>query len=321
MNKWNLLDILYQNASEYISGEKISESLNVTRSAIWKYMNELKSDGYEIESRSKVGYRLTVPEDVLNAYELDSQLKALGLGDVDSVFFRTLHSTNTFAKAHEAEHKSSLIVAESQTAGRGRFDRFFHSGGGGIYMSAVFRSGTADNLQLATVIAALAVVRMISAEADISASIKWPNDILFERRKLCGILTEASVEAESRRLLYLVIGIGLNVNERESDFNGGIADIATSLKMITGRQFNRARLIALILAELHKLLQTDQESILAEYRRHIILDVPVTIKSYTENFTGTAVDIDASGRLIVETENGEHKTVQSGEIEFVRDTR
>lgn len=229
--KEEVLRTLQENQADYISGQGLADRLCVSRHAVWKAIDKLRAEGFDIEARTNRGYRLIGACDVLSAEAVAACLdKSAGFA---LEYTEEIDSTNNRARAlaEAGCDEWTVVLAESQTAGRGRLGRQFYSPkGGGIYMSVVVRPDCeVQYANMLTLAAAAAVVEAIEAVCDIKAQIKWVNDIFVNMRKVCGILTEASVGLEEQRLRYAVVGIGINVAPPPGGFPEALADIATSI--------------------------------------------------------------------------------------------
>lgn len=314
-----ILEILRQ-ANDYVSGEQLSRELGVSRSAVWKNINHLRSSGYVIHSVTNRGYKLCTAPDILSADEIRNGLETLALGK-NICALDEVDSTNEEAKRQGtlgAPH-GSVFVAERQTGGKGRLGRAWVSPPGtGIWMSVLLRPAIAPSeVPQITLITGLAVCRAIRACTGCEALIKWPNDIVIGSKKVCGILTEMA--AEEDRINYIVAGIGINVNTES--FPEELAKKATSLFMETGMHISRSALVRTILQELencydHFLTEVTAD-LLTPYRKFCVSlnrSVTVTRGNPPVPVTGTAVDISSNGELVVRTPGGTLLYVNSGEV-------
>lgn len=318
---------LKKNKGSYVSGESLSEILGVSRTAVWKHINELKKEGYVIESTSRKGYRLVSGPDILNPFEIGYNLETKILGS-SILYFDVIDSTNNYAKkvASEGCKDGTVIIAESQIAGRGRLGRTWDSSDKkGIWMSVILKPLVApEDVQIITLAASVAVVSAINQISGIKAGIKWPNDIIIEGRKVCGILTEMSTEME--QVNFLVIGIGLNVNHESEDFPSDIKDKAISLKMAGCREciaghgnFDRIEIIKRILCELEriysKITNGTVSEIISEWKQNsVTLGKEVKVSSRERQYSGIAIDITDEGKLIVKCTDGVTREISTGEI-------
>lgn len=307
-----------RNTKEYVSGQELCEKLGVSRTAVWKGMQKLKEEGYRIEAVPNKGYRLTESPDVLSAEELESIRKTAWAGQ-KIVYYDVTDSTNIQAKrlADEGAPHGTLVVAERQSAGRGRRGRYWESAEHeGIFMTILLRPEfKPEQASMLTIIAAMAVTKAIRTMLQLSANIKWPNDIVLNGKKICGILTEMNTEIDA--INYVVIGIGINVSNRQ--FGEEAAEIATSIAMESGLQVHRAELIESVWEWFEFYYDRfckdgNLERIQKEYDACLVnRDRQVRILDPKEPFVGIARGITKTGELIVETEEGV-KLVSSGEV-------
>ncbi len=308
-----------KNAQGPVSGEALSEQLGVSRTAVWKTIGALREEGYEISSRTRLGYQLVHIPDILTAEEMTPLLATVRLGRTIYAY-ETVDSTNRRAKqlADEGAPDGSLVIAEEQSAGRGRLGRAWTSPPkSGVWMSLLLRpQAEVADLVLITLICGLAVCEALRDAAGVDAGIKWPNDVVVDGRKICGILTEMSAEAE--RITALIPGIGINVGHRE--FPPELSDKATSLYLATGKLWRRAEIAAAVLNHLEPMLDEYlrdgmSEGLLNRYRsRCVTLDREVLVISRDGEKTGRAVDVTPDGKLVVEQPDGKRAELFSGEV-------
>lgn len=314
--KEDVLEILLQNKGKPVSGTEIGRQLHMTRAAVWKDIKALQDMGYRIAAATNKGYCLSSEQDILNASEIRQYLHTKTLGQRIDCYSVT-DSTNLRAKqaAQNKEPAGYVAVADSQTNGRGRFGRTFYSPDKtGIYMSVLLRPDLSiSETALITAAVSVCVAEAVEALTDCAVQIKWVNDLFVGGKKICGILTEAAVEFETRRAEYVVVGIGVNLktDQMPSELQkiaGGIADHCTAP--------NRCRLIAEILNRMeHMLDHFSPETFIDAYRRRSnVIGKRVSIHQGTETAYGRALDIDDQARLIVKTDTGEIRALNSGEI-------
>ena len=292
--------------------------LDVSRTAIWKVMNQLKDEGYVIDAVKNKGYKLIQTPDIVTAEEVDSLLETEWTGH-PVVYEEEQESTNQTAKmlAEQGASHGTLVVAERQVSGRGRRGRPWHSPkGSGIWMSILLRPQIHPmSASMLTLVAAMAVYDAISSRVE-GCAIKWPNDIVINGRKVCGILTEMSSELDN--IHYVVIGIGINVNT--DDFPEDIAAVAASMHVITGEYYKRAEIIADVWKSFEKyydqFLQTENLSLMVEsYNQRLVnMGRKVYIEERGSQYEGTACGIDSEGALLVEKTDGTRTAVISGEV-------
>ena len=323
MSRQRILALLRAEEGAFLSGEQLSERLGLSRTAIWKAVRGLRQEGYEIEARTGMGYRLVSAPDVLTEAEIRSFFSESKETGRNLLCFDTIDSTNTFARriAMEGAAGGTAVIADSQTAGRGRMGRSFQSPKGkGIYLSVLFRPHLPpERMMSVTALAGLAVCDAVERVCGVRPGLKWPNDPVLGNRKLCGVLTEMALEGETGQVQHLVVGVGINVHHTPADFQDEVADIATSLRMELGKPVSRPRLTAALLEELDRmyraLLTGDLTEQLAAYRRDCVnLGKTVQLIGADGRETVTAVDVDETFGLVVRTAKGTEKTVRSGEV-------
>lgn len=318
--KEEILDLIKSSGDEYISGQYISEKLCVSRTAIWKYINSLKEDGYVIESISKRGYKLLSSPDILTFREIKEHLNTKYIGN-KIIHFHSIDSTNKKAKelASLGEGNGTIIISEEQTGGKGRLGRSWVSPKyKGIWLSIILTPDIEPlEVPKITQIAAASVCNAIR-EIGAKGFIKWPNDIIVDSKKVCGILTEMS--GELNRVNYVVVGIGINANLENEDFSDDIKNTATSLKLHLNKGICRKSLAAKVLNNFEELydnflLNLNISKSLDVCRKYsIVLGREVRIINRNEEYIAKAVDIDEQGRLIVENKDGSISPIISGEI-------
>ena len=305
-----VLHLLRGAGEKYISGAQIAERLGVSRTAVWKHIRELQTEGYEIVSQLHHGYRLQEVPDRLLPGEIQNGLQTQRFGK-DVVYYDEVVSTNTAAKrlAAEGAHEGTIVISETQLGGRGRMDRsFFSPKGKGIWCSLILRPPfLPQDAPKCTLLAATALV-LAMADFHLTAGIKWPNDIMAGGKKLVGILTEMSAEMD--KINYLVVGMGINVNILPEDFPAELQDKATSLAILQGECLSRVKFLQAVLERLEQLyeivLRTESfAEVLNLWRKYsLTLGNQVSVIGPKETFQGEALDIDADGALLVQTEHG-----------------
>ena len=315
---YRILELLRRQEG-FLSGEDIGRELSITRAAVWKGIKKLREEGYEIEAVTNRGYRLTNPETMYNKRELEQGVKTKTMGQ-SIYFYEETDTTNNRARelALEGAPEGTLVVAEKQTAGRGRRGKVWESPlGTGIWMSLVLRPQIAPTeASVLTLLCGLATAEAIEAETGLSAGIKWPNDILINGKKAVGILTE--MDCEMSEVHFVIPGIGINVNT--ASFPPEIAEIATSLYLECGKTVSRRRLVHKVLERLEEHYETflrtgSFAAMLEDYRKHCItLGKEVHVLG-REPFFAEALDITPEGELLVRrADNGKEEVVFSGEV-------
>ena len=299
-----------------VSGERLGEELRVSRNSVWKAVNQLRQDGYEIEAVTNRGYRLMSLPDLLTEEGIRKYLTTERFGR-EMELHDSLDSTNQRAKALAAEGAPHgfLVTADSQTAGRGRLGRSFYSPKhSGVYMSLILRPTCApEKASMITSLTAVAAARAVEKLSGADVKIKWVNDLYIGSRKICGILSEAGFGMEAGQLDYVVVGIGVNV--RKMAFPPELWEIAGSSGNETDTVPDRDRLIAEILNELEKVYgQLETGEFLEESRRRSnVIGRDVLVIQGGSQYPARALDIDGQGRLIVRTETGA-ETLGFGEV-------
>ena len=322
MSRQAVLSLLRQQEG-FVSGGEISRRLGISRTAIWKAVDALRREGYTVEARTGLGYRLLEAPDAVTEPEIRHFLGETDRVGRTLVCLEEVDSTNLRAKqlAAEGAADGTVVVADRQTAGRGRLGRSFQSPGGrGIYLTALLRPALPpERLSPVTAMAGVAVCRAVERICGASPGLKWPNDPVLEGKKLCGILTELSLEGETGRVQDLVLGIGINVSQRPEDFTPEVREMATSLAQALGRPVSRPALAAEVIREVDQLYAAlaagELEPYLAEYRRRCVnLGRTVRLLGPGGGETAEALDIDADFGLVVRTADGTVRTVRSGEV-------
>lgn len=325
MTKDKVLALL-KNQTDYLSGAWISEQIGVSRMAVSSAVKALREEGYDIASSTNRGYLLKNAPDLLNTGEIMGYLPEGFSGSI--LCLDSVDSTNRYLKslALNGAENYTVVLSNEQTSGKGRVGRAFSSPKDkGIYLSLLLypQSLPGGFLQLSdspalTACTALAVRNAISSVCSTDIQIKWLNDLMADGRKLSGILTEMSMESESDHVEYVIIGIGINVNQMLSDFDDSLKEKAVSLRMLTGTKQSRAKLTAALLQEMTAMLSHFPDklpSYLEAYRaanltpgRKVTLNGPEGIRS------GIAEEIENDFSLRVRLDNGEILKVRGGDL-------
>lgn len=315
------LKILMDNIGEFVSGEEISDHLGVTRAAVWKHVDQIREEGYIVESVSRRGYRLVDIPDKIDEIVIKQRLSTEILGS-KIVSVNSTESTNTLAKelASEGCEEGTVIIADEQIGGKGRMGRSWVSPPKkGIWMSIILKPRIAPaKAPLITSMAAIAVARAIEIVTGLKPAIKWPNDILIDDKKVCGILTE--MQGDMDAIHYVVVGIGINVNLDMEDFPQEIEDRATSLKIESGEFISRAKIIREVLKELEEVYAQyvktgDSESIISEIEANsATIGKRIRVTGVNINIEGVAVDIADDGALMVMLDDGQMRKIMSGDV-------
>jgi BirA family biotin operon repressor/biotin-[acetyl-CoA-carboxylase] ligase len=316
-----ILDMLSQKSGEVVTGSELGSKLGISRSAVWRHIKNLRNEGFKIYSRTNSGYLLDGTPDVLSPSRIVSGLTASLGYDID--VYSTIDSTNTFAKSLAVLNipHGKTIVSDCHTFGRGQFGHGFYSpSGSGLYMSVVIRPAlSVSETMLITTAAATAVSDALFSLCGIDAGIKWVNDIYSKKtsKKLCGILTEASMGMETSQLEYAVIGIGINVNN--TSFPAELKKIASSVYLETGRFVERNTLASSILNALDfRLSQIKSAAFLDEYRRRsILIGKDVIVSQGNRSYPARVLEIDDKARLVVRAPNAPITILTSGSVSLI----
>ena len=313
-----VLSTLREAKDTWLSGEELAARLHVTRAAVWKAIQQLRSQGCEIESVTNRGYRLKAEGDVLNEEGIRAYLKH---GALRLHVYDTITSTNTALKtlANQDEPGGLALLAVRQTEGRGRRGRtFFSPADSGLYLSLLLRpSLTPDRATRLTACAAVAAAEAIEEMSGEKADIKWVNDIFLNGRKVCGILTEAGMDFESGQLSYVIIGIGINLRTPEDSFPSEIQETAGSVFGARKVPEIRNRMAALVLDKLMDFAaDPDADAVFEAYRsRSLALGKEIRILSPGRDaVSAKALDLNRDYSLLTELPDGSRVSLNSGEI-------
>jgi len=302
----------------FVSGEYIAEHLGVSRAAVWKQIKSLRNTGYEIESVKNKGYRLVSRPDIPIAEEVTLGLDTQTIGK-DIYYFKSLPSTNMFAKklVKDGVEEGAIVVSDIQLSGRGRKSRNWFSPEGGLWFSVVlYPHIPPERGMLLTMASSVAIVQGIKDATGLHPVIKWPNDLLINGKKVCGILTE--LDAEMDRINYTVVGIGINVNNQLSE---DLQGKATSLIQETGSKVSRVKLLRSILKcfdeNYSRLISGDYDFIRDSWFSHAnIVGREILVHGEKTILKGVVSNVDESGCLILDTRDGSVRVV-SGDVEYL----
>lgn len=311
--------VLEENVGRYVSGADIASELGVTRNAVWKAVVTLKKEGYIVSAVTNRGYCLSEYSDILNMASLRKVLEPRYA--INLKLCKRVTSTNSVLKVMAGKNapEGTIIVAAEQVGGRGRYDRAFASPAGGVYFSILLRPDIpAENSLMITTAAAVAAAEVIEEVSGRKTSIKWVNDIFIGDKKVCGILTEASLGLGGGILDYAILGIGVNVNEPEDGFPKEIKDIAGAVITDDMRVSNpRSRIAGGIINRFFEIYLNMNKSMdfVSEYKkRSVVIGKDVYLISPTDTREVHVVDIDDDCRLIVKSPDGDTFKVSSGEV-------
>lgn len=307
--------------TSWISGQALADTAGVSRTAIWKHIHALRQEGYEIQASSGRGYRLEHAPDRLSAEGVQAGLKTSILGK-DIIFRSQIDSTQNLAKSlgEQGAPEGTVVLAETQNKGRGRRGRIWTAIPHGVAMSIILRPDLPpDQAPHFPLLAGAAIGQAITKSCDLQAGLKWPNDILIHGLKVVGILAE--LDAEMDRINAIYLGIGLNVNALPDEIPADLSTLATSLCIQSGSKVNRLHLVQTVLQELELAYQTYRMHGFAPIRKswkeqNITLGRTVRIVSGHNIRTGTAVDLDPEGALILRSDDNQETIVTAGEVQL-----
>lgn len=317
-----LLDAFTNSEKEFLSGQHLAELIGCTRTAVWKHIEVLRKEGYELEAVRRKGYRIVKVPEKITANEVRLGLTTKRLGQ-HIHYEESVDSTQKIALrlSLDGAPEGTVVIAEEQTAGRGRMARPWHSPKyTGVWMSVILRPDLLpQKAPQLTLIVAVAVVQAIEELTTLHPQIKWPNDLLINGKKITGILTE--MQAESDRINSVIIGIGMNVNQEKDSYPEELRSIATSLLIETGNKVNRAELIRQVLSKLEHLydlyLQEGFYPIKILWESYAIsIGKMITARMLQGNIYGKALGITDDGVLIMEDEQGKIHYIYSADIEL-----
>jgi BirA family biotin operon repressor/biotin-[acetyl-CoA-carboxylase] ligase len=321
MYKDKILKLLRAHAG-FLSGEELASKMGISRTMVWKHIRSLEREGFMIEAVRSRGYRITSSPDLLRIDDIRSGLRTRTVGKIIHVLAQT-DSTNTVAMemASEGAVEGTVVIAEAQTAGKGRLGRKWISPKGNLYLSIIFRpSLPVHKAPLITLMGAVAAASAIRSACSLPAMIKWPNDILLSGRKAGGLLTE--MRAEPDRIKHIVLGIGVDVNMDPAVLPDGVRAISTSLATEAGKSIDRTAFLQHLLRELDRwylLFLANEASVLSEWKTlNCTLGSRVSVNGAGAVFEGQARDIDGEGRLVVVLDDGTEQTVAAGDVTLVR---
>lgn len=322
-NRQSILEFLYRNKGKWVSGEKISRDLGISRTAVWKNINFLRDKGYVIESSSKLGYKFISQGYGFDEYKIKNNLNTKLIGQGSIVIYDETDSTNrqAFNLASQGMEEGSIIIAENQSSGKGRLGRHWVTfPGQGIYFSIILRPpippSKASGL---TIVAAVALSFTLDEFQITNHEIKWPNDILINGRKAAGILSEIKADPDS--IDFIIVGIGINLNIPAELWPDEIKDIASSVTDAAGTEIDRCSFLKVLLSNFEKyyfkFLEDGFSEIIDIWKdRSGIINKKIRATLIDESFTGTVTSVNSEGFLVVSTEDGE-RLINSGDINYI----
>lgn len=318
----DILKHLRASGSEFLSGAELAAALGVSRTAIWKQIKALERAGYCFEAVPSKGYRLLHSPDVLTRAALADGLRTRAVGR-EIILLTETGSTNTIAMelANKGAVEGTVVFAEAQTGGRGRMGRRWASPRGNLYLSVVLRPAVPVHKAPAiTLMAAVAVASVIREHLKVPAGIKWPNDILIAGKKAAGVLTEMSAEPD--RIRHLVFGIGVNVNMDMREAPDDVRRTATTLAAAAGRRIDRSAFAQALLAGLDRWYQRflgNAADVIEAWREmSVTLGSRVAVQGSGLSAEGTAVDVDAEGRLLLQLDDGVLQQISAGDVTILK---
>ncbi len=314
--KKEILEILDENF--FVSGEKIAEKLGVSRTAVWKQISSLKDMGYKISSVKNKGYKLLSKPDKPFDFEIKKDIDTKIIGKRIK-YFNSLSSTNKYAKENIEKNflEGTIIISDIQTSGKGRKKRSWSSNKGGLWFSIILYPDLLPNQGvLLTMAASVSLYHAINELTGIKPTIKWPNDLLIDNKKICGILTE--FDAETDKINYAIVGIGLNVNNKIDNL---LKNRATTIKSEAKKRILKVDLLKEIIMNFDKyyskLMNGEYDIIRKEWLLYSnIIGKKISVTQNKNNFVGTVEDIDKNGFLIINTDKGKTRLL-SGDINYL----
>ncbi|MEE5991798.1 MAG: biotin--[acetyl-CoA-carboxylase] ligase [Oscillospiraceae bacterium] len=317
--KDNVLAELIHNGNSYISGSQLAKKFNVSRTAIWKCIEQLKDEGCQIGAVTKRGYILLSIPDLFNLNYMETLL-ANCKTKWQVQFFDEIDSTNNYAKklAYQGAPAGTVIVANKQTAGKGRLGKSFHSPSGGLYFSIILRPDLPLKDMMSVTACTAAAIHEALLQNGISTKIKWVNDLFLNEKKVCGILSEGSFNAELLSMDYLVIGIGINIHP-DPNLPDELKNIVTDIQTATGKVIRRCDLVAQILAQLEELLAgLAQHTYLPIYTENsCTLGHRVHVKASQGECDALAIGFTEDAGLIVRLSDGTQEIIRTGTAQII----
>jgi BirA family transcriptional regulator, biotin operon repressor / biotin---[acetyl-CoA-carboxylase] ligase len=322
MYKDKILNILRASRSGFLSGEELARKIGVSRTMVWKHIKSLKRDGFGIDAMPSQGYRIISEPDILRQSEIKAGLKTKVIGK-EIYIYPEISSTNTRAieMASDNAHEGTVVIAETQTSGKGRLGRKWISPKGNLYISVILRPDIPlYKAPLITLMGAVVVACAIRNVCHVHAVIKWPNDILLSGKKVSGLLTEMS--AEQDRIRHIVLGIGVDVNMDLDVLPTDVRTITTSLMAETSKKINRTDLLQAILKELdhwYQVLLHDSVDVLKAWEKlNMTIGNRIAVSGAGEVLEGSAQGLDTEGRLIINLDDGTTRTVAAGDVTILK---
>ena len=322
MKKDDVLRLLRSSRSGHMSGAALATAMGVSRTAVWKHIKTLENEGYAIEAVPSKGYRLTASPDIIVAGDVKLGLGTKTIGK-EILHYAEIASTNILAMdlAQKGAVDGTVVIAETQTGGKGRLGRSWTSPRGNLYVSVILRpSVPISKAPLITLMGAVAVASGVRRQCGVPAGIKWPNDILLSGKKVSGLLTEMSAEPD--RIRHIVLGIGVNVNMDSKALQADVRRMSSTLAAAMGKPVDRTALLRTLLLELdlwyHRFLQNDADVLAAWKELNVTLGHRVAVSAGSARLEGLARGVDAEGRLILELDDGTLRQVAAGDVTIMK---
>jgi len=325
MSKEKILKLLAASKTGFVSGTDLAFRIGISRTMVWKHIKALEHEGFVIEGVPSQGYRITTTPDLLRQADIRQGLKTRIIGK-DIRLFPEVASTNTLAMeaASQGAPEGTVIIAETQTKGKGRLGRQWISPKGNLYFSVILRPDIPTHkAPLITLVGAVAVASAIRKHCSVLAAIKWPNDILIVGRKVAGLLTEMSAEPD--RIRHIALGIGIDVNMALEELPLEVRMNSTTLSAETGANIDRRLLLHQVLQDLeqwYKVFLTRESDVLKEWELlNMTINNRVAVSGSGQAFEGLAQGIDSEGRLMVALEDGTIRIVAAGDVTIIKGYR
>jgi BirA family biotin operon repressor/biotin-[acetyl-CoA-carboxylase] ligase len=322
MYKDKILNLLRASNKDFLSGEELARKCGISRTMVWKHIKSLEREGFGIEAVPSQGYRITSVPDILRRSDIKPGLKTRILGKELHLFPVTV-STNLLAMdmAMKGAPEGTIVIAETQTGGKGRLGRKWISPKGNLYLSVILRPVIATyKAPLITLTGAVAVATAIRKQCGLDARIKWPNDIFISGKKACGLLTEMS--AEQDRIRHIVLGIGIDVNMELDALPADVRALTTTLASEAGETIDRTLLLQRVLRELdswYRVFLADELDMLREWTSlNMTIGNRVTVTGAGRTVEGLAQRIDSEGRLIIKLDDGTVQAVAAGDVTVLK---
>lgn len=322
MYKEKILNLLRSSSPGFISGEELARKCGISRTMVWKHVKSLEREGFGIEAVPSQGYKITTMPDILRQSDIKPGLKTTIIGK-KMQFLSEVVSTNTLAMelAADGTPEGTVVIAETQTGGKGRLGRKWISPKGNLYLSVVLRPNVPiHKAPLITLTGAVAVASAIRTTCGLDAGIKWPNDILISGKKVSGLLTEMS--AEQDRIRHIVLGIGVDVNMEIGELPPEVRSLTTTLAAEAEVKINRNALLQQVLRDLERWYQkflNNDADVLEEWKKlNVTVGNRITVSGAGEALGGLAQEVDRDGRLIVRLDDGTIRTVAAGDVTIVK---